>query len=485
MNHLWLPAYASILLISLGALLNQEIALMSSEYVLSILILFFTTYIANIMHASWSNKGTLNGESFFVGFFCLFHFSYYFLYSIGMAPYDNEVFYIPTLTPGAVYFCIICILLFIISYRAFPTRTSDLNQPKPSPDKAKTAEMYTLSKYLMAFAILLFWLPIISISHLAFSNYNALIAVGSLSPIGKLFPLAQYIGYCAFSLYFPLKSQTGRSFYSGKSSLMPLAFMFGYLFIGDRGGFISLTIIYVFAYSLFHKKISFKAILISIFSLLTISSFTAAARVESIFNPLSIARYYLESGKSHPIIQALTEFGASLKTVVVAMAYIPNNYDHWNGKSFLDSLMVVLPNFLGNRQSSGPDVFITEIAFGPIDSTYGRGGSIAMEAYLNFGYAGSLLFIIYGIYMKYVYMSAISKRTVFSYMLFFSTLAAFAMWMRNTSSVSFRIVIWSIVILWAISAVTKNRATHTHPRKPAEFNLKKPKTNKLKDFSDL
>src|SRR5690606_6929244 len=141
------------------------------------------------------------------------------------------------------------------------------------------------------------------------------------------------------------------------------------------------------------RKVAFFAI-----ALLVLSSVIAAGRSQSIMNPLDMLLYYMEGGSgSSSIIDALNEFGISIKTVVISIYLVPSKYDFWYGSSFIDSFLIVFPNFFSHRVSSGIGVFVTEAAFGPIDSTHGRGGSIAMEAYLNFWYFGVLLFAVYGL----------------------------------------------------------------------------------------
>ncbi len=408
----------------------------------ALVLLFLIVYGIDFFSRYKKSGILITGDLFFVVFYSLFHFSYIIPYSFGLIDADYEVLYDMKLVSKAVYFSLLCVSLFLVAYR-LPTPKSQL--PAMSFQPQDYGRLFKLSIYVLFLAIFLFWLPIAVIWKVAFSDYKALIEIGSVSPLGKLFWLSQYVGYFGVAIYFVSKAYAGRRVLEGKSTVLPFIFMGGYFFIGDRGGFISFFFIFLFCWSVYQGGPKIKNIILGFAVIAFLSRVVAATRTQSIYNPLEMLSYFFSLEGSESIWDFFHEFGSSLKTVVIALYYVPSSHGFWLGESYVNSFATVIPNFLGTREVSGAGSFITEVAFGSLEETYGRGGSIAMEAYLNFGYWGALMFIVFGAYLKATYQKFLYSKSVISSVVFLSSIGGFSMWMRNTSSVSFRIIIWSLI----------------------------------------
>jgi len=61
-------------------------------------------------------RNILSPDVIFVSMFCVFHFSYIAFYAVHLADWDDEVFWDPEKTLKAVWFCIWCLILFLIGY---------------------------------------------------------------------------------------------------------------------------------------------------------------------------------------------------------------------------------------------------------------------------------------------------------------------------------------------------------------------------------
>jgi oligosaccharide repeat unit polymerase len=392
----------------------------------------------------------------FVFIFIIFHFSYIWLYFFGISDFDNEVFYNQQKVPLAIYFCSLCIILFEISYGE---SSGYLLKNKVKNSNSVLFKIHKFSKLLLVFCVFCFWVPFFSVGLSIFQNYSDLISIGKLSYFGKLYWVGQYLAICAISLYCLSSGFLFGRFMAGHFRFLAIFYILGFLLIGDRGTFVFLAIIPAISYSIFQKRVSIKIFTFAVAFLLIISSFVAVSRTQSIFNPMDAVTNYYEKESKSPIIRALNEYGSSLKTVVIVMHLVPSLYDYWYGKSYLNSLFLVVPNLFGEKRSSenSPGSWLTETVFGPLDQTHGRGGSIAMEAYLNFGFwFGSLFFFFLGRIVKISYRSFLHYPSVINGSLYFSLMSVLVLWMRNTSSVAFRTIIWTMLITFIVQKIRFN-----------------------------
>lgn len=145
----------------------------------------------------------------------------------------------------------------------------------------------------------------------------------------------------------------------------------------------------------------------------------------------------------------LIEFGSTLKTVNIAMTLVPLIHTYWYGESYLNSLFVAVPNIIpgASRKSEGLDVWLTEMAFGDLSETHGRGGSISMEAYMNFGYAGVLVFLVVGAFLRFLYERFLEYPNFLRTVILFAAISGMSLWIRNTSTMFIRPFLWPIIIV--------------------------------------
>lgn len=409
----------------------------------ALVLVFWVLYVLDFVQRYYKFGQAITADLFFVVFFSLFHFSYIIPFWFGWIRPDYEVLYDMQAVGPAVFFSLLCVSLFMVAYR-FPIHERATKESR-AHDIDKSKKIVKLSFGVLLLALLMFWLPIATVWKAVFSDYKVLISIGKVSPLGKIFWLNQYVGYFGLSAYYVAKRMSGMNFFDSWRDLVPVFYVAGFFLIGDRGGGISFLFILLFGYSLFPRKIRFSGLLLWGLGLVFVSRVIAVTRTKSIYNPVEMIDYYFSSDAAGGFWSFFHEFGASLKTVVIGMHYVPDSFNYWYGRSYIDSLFMIVPNLFSARESSGVGVFITEVAFGSIGETHGRGGSIAMEAYLNFGLIGSLLFLIFGVYLRALYRKFLASDSLYYSVAYLASVGAFSMWMRNTSSVSFRIVAWSLI----------------------------------------
>lgn len=413
---------------------------------LFLFLLFFLFKKINNKDVDWFSI-----DSIFVVMFYLFHFGYLYLYAFGLKDYDDEVFWDSRYIYKSIHLLTICCSSFLLGFFVLSQKT---NLSKKNIEFKNINGVYFLSKILILIVFLMFWLPLLSIASIAFSDYEALISVGELSPIGKLYWIGQYLGVAALALYYLCKANLNKNFFDGFFSLIPFFYIIGYFIIGDRGGFLFYAIIPLVIYNLFYRKINIKKSLLLGLFILFFSAVIATSRVESNYNFINAVSSYQDKKENNILVESISEFGKSFKTIPIIMSYIPQQYDYWYGKSYLEAFLITFPSLFNTRTSASISAWLTETAFGK--DTYGRGGSITMESYGNFGVLGSIPFFIFlgalsgYLYKKYCYSSSLIY--AISYVALVSSLC---LWMRNSSNVVFRTVIWAILICWLFMALSR------------------------------
>lgn len=419
------------------------------SYYLFFPVVWFLSFVflkkINNMTVDWFSIDVI-----FVFMFFLIHFGYLFCYELGYVDYEEEVFWSSLhmnstilLATGAIssYLCGFSIISPKTEYNAmvFYSRYDDY--------------LWFFGKVMLFIVLAMFWLPILSILNLAISDYSSLIQVGTLSSIGKLYWLGQYLAVFAlfFIFYFSFKYKIKNSlfFYLG------LFYVVSYFLIGDRGGFLFYVVIPVVLYHYLCKQINIKKMSIYILLILFLSALVGVSRVSSTYNPIEAYKLYQEADKkNNPIVEALSEFGKSIKTVNIVVANFPERYDYLYGKSYLDSFLIVFPSVFSTRTSQGVDVWVTETFFGK--NTYGRGGSMLMESYSNFGLYGSMIFFnLLGMLSGYLYKKIKKSPSLLVMLVYVSFAAVICIWMRNTSGYVFRTMIWTVTIYYLVIAAAR------------------------------
>lgn len=407
-------------------------------------------------------RNILSPDVIFVSMFCVFHFGYITLYASHLADWDDEVFWAPEKTLKAVLFCIWCLILFLIGYELPGNRYS--RKPIDSQITPCSHLCLLAGKIFIVVTILFFWGVLFAsgIRNLL-SDYQLLIKVGGLTAWGRFFWLAHDLGvigivlYCTTSAILYRKAMSGILFFC-----LSWFYMFSILLLGDRGGFIQVAIIPIVVFHYFQRKIKFYWILgigLVLFFIMTVIGITRTLAVLDVKQIAQEYQYVQQEEQVNPITRAFLEFGSSIKTVDIAMTLVPEQHPYWYGKSYVDGLFLLIPNIIPGfirTQENSVGAWVTETAFGSLQSTHGRGGSIAMEAYLNFGFLGGAVFFVFlGYGYRVLYERVLCKPTFLRIAVFLGFTAGLVLWMRNTANVFYRPFVWTFLAAWIIYSFQK------------------------------
>ena len=312
----------------------------------------------------------------------------------------------------------------------------------------------SISKVLICIALAFFWVVILSQGIGAISELHRQLTVRGTGMRWARFFWVSYdiavvgiILYCAGSGVLYSKCMAGWLF-----RILALGYMAGVLLSGDRGGFIRFLPIPIMAFHYFQKRIKLRWLVVAALALIFVSSVIGAVRKTAIFDVTKMAEEYkyVQPAEHGAIVSALVEFGGSIKVVGIAMELVPSRHRFWYGTSYIDSLQVVLPNIIPGilREQKGIGPWITEQAFGStIHSTWGRGGSIAMEAYMNLGTVGGIIFfVLLGAFYRFVYERFLARPDFLRTVLVLAVTSSFMLWIRNTVALSIRSLAWPFLL---------------------------------------
>jgi oligosaccharide repeat unit polymerase len=416
-------------------------------------VVLFGTMLTVWAVRKWYAKGKhnwLTPDTLFMMVFSVFHFGYIIPFAFNAVKYDAEVFWQPSVVMQATYYCFSCLLVFLIGHEVggvFNSRRLGRAQ-----SMVNAGPVLLGSRILIVVSIVFFWgsLAAVGITRVL-TDYELLQVVGIESPWGRLYWSAYGIGlvgiafYCASSGLMYRKALNGPLF-----RLLVLAFIFGILMLGDRGGFMYFIVVPILAFHYFHRRIRSYEVLFGIIALFFVMNVLAITRTTVLLDLKSIAQEYSEkrNANDNPVFDTFIEFGESLKTVVIAIELVPARHHFWMGESYFRSLTIAVPNIIPGHirtANASVDTWLTETAFGSLKHTYGRGGSIAMEAYMNFGVAGGVVtFFVLGFSCRWLYERFLHAPSIENVAVLFGCMSALLVWVRNTSQDPFRTILWVV-----------------------------------------
>jgi len=308
---------------------------------------------------------------------------------------------------------------------------------------------------MIVFAAAIFWWTFLSEGlEGLMADYASLIKVGN-----RFFAVALNVGAVGIALYCASSTLIFHKPLSGLTKFVVAFYIFSVVIMGDRGGFIYLASIPFVAFHYFQRKLKISTAIILMLLVLFVMAVIGVARTFVVLDVKEMYKVYQESESRHEtnaITRSFTEFGASIKTIVIAMGIIPSESDYWKGKSYLYSTQYVIPNIIpGSTRIAGrnisPDIWLTETVFGDMNYTHGRGGSIAMEAYINFGVTGSITFFMLGWMYRKLYEKVLAQLNLFNVVFFLGAISALVYWIRNTSIMFTRTFIWSFLVAYFLN----------------------------------
>ncbi|NPV82276.1 MAG: O-antigen polysaccharide polymerase Wzy [Candidatus Aminicenantes bacterium] len=159
----------------------------------------------------------------------------------------------------------------------------------------------------------------------------------------------------------------------------------------------------------YRTKLNRKQIILFIIILFVVLTWTPAIRDYRHMTNKSIPEFLKYTtnyiGRGDKAIEAISEIGGSMYPLIMTMNLVPGEYQYRFGKSYLYSLITIIPNLgfwdihIGYREANLGDWLM-----GVLNLGYGPGYSLIAEAYINFGWFGIIFLLLLGYLYAYVFL---------------------------------------------------------------------------------
>lgn len=406
----------------------------------------------------------LSPDVMFWVMFTLFHVPFVVLYLIGLADFNDTIFYSPASANRAMCVVVLSLIGFIVGYELGAVGRS---QPAVFEPAVRMPETLMRSAGALVIVTVIAGVLVLviglgeSIGQLGYSGYRRMERyVGPEMQrliqliVGIMVPMTATL-YVIASLFHRRRVFTG---FVVPSVILAVAGFFALL--GARTEAAHMLIPLILGRHYFRKPLKLR-IGFPLFALAILAfGFIGIARGASSLAPGDLIRAYTdfrdETGVN-PFVAALAETGSSVKTVNVACTYMPSTESHWYGKSLRDAAFKIIPMPVAGLRTDlhVPGGWVTRAATGKSGyETAGWGSSIATEGYLNFGLLGAGFFLMaVGFTYRRIYDALLRRPTYLKACLMMSALAALAFWCRNESQFFFRPVLWTLLLAWLMWSV--------------------------------
>ena len=192
-------------------------------------------------------------------------------------------------------------------------------------------------------------------------------------------------------------------------SKLALALVIFYLVLvileGDRGPIVQIGIPLLLIRHYFVKKVKMRYLILFLFAALFLYTALGAVRHIVLSPEKMIEEYQYKKGAGEiSWMNPFTSLGGSFLVVNIVSHEVPSVEPYWKGASWLDGLLHIVPFLqgiltkLGYASTHGwfrwpPSTWVTTTYFGKDAS--GRAFTIAAEGYLNFGYIGVIIELMF------------------------------------------------------------------------------------------
>lgn len=381
----------------------------------SVLPSLFVYYLIVTLHVLFrvSKKrleNVLAPDILFLGMYTTFHLGYVTLYGLGLAPYISEIFIFDTAIPKALFIINIGLISFLLGYEIVGTKNPAHRHV--GQVRIPNLNMCPLGLVLMFMAVSIHLMVLVLMApQFKAHGYAALQRIdefGASFLVTLLWRYSQYLMVFGLLIYiFSSALRYGRLFNS-KLGLGLVVFYFLLIILGgDRGPLLKLGIPLLLARHYFVKKVKLPFLVLMTLGLLTL--FTAIAIVRTIvFNPAKmLEEYKYQKGTGYVTwMSPLIEMGGSFLVVDIVAQDVPSQERFWLGDSWKSALIHIVPFLQGYASRQGwvkwdPSDWVTTTYFG--EGRAGRAFTIAAEGYLNFGYPGVIVELIFmGMFIRWL-----------------------------------------------------------------------------------
>lgn len=248
-----------------------------------------------------------------------------------------------------------------------------------------------------------------------------------------------------------------------------ILFVFLYFRVGDRGPIIQLFLVIFTLFTIYVKRLSFKAFIIIVFFgmfTLTLVSY-ARTKDENLLKKENSFSDYVDRGLKKMNFTSFFDVGMDLivnnRNLYFGMDYADKNGYNY-GKNMFHYLFAPFPKIPMIMTSLFFDSTPTQLSTGYIitietlgpKATYGLGTNIIVDVYMAFGSLGVILFMFFlGYFVRYLQVKSMSSKSVFFFILYLIMISFSVYCPRAPFFEPFRFLAWSFIFVLFIRYFVK------------------------------
>ncbi len=385
----------------------------------------------------------LSPEILFLFIYTMFHLGYVTLYALGIVPYSTDVFVFETSIPKALFVTNLGLLSFLLGYEILGSR-------KRSPKVMGQMRIPGVSWCLFG----LICMAIGVAAHVlvvAYLNMRGLIALYGYSAFQNIdvhtrsffwttlhrngFQLMLF----GLAIYVVASSLRYRKLFKSKLALALVIIQFIFVALeGDRGPIMQLGVPILIVRHYFVKRIRIRYLfLITAVTLLVFTMVGPLVRGVVTMSPGKMYeefKYQQKTGYAK-WTSPFVEMGTSFLVVNITTHEVPRQEPYWKGSSWKSAVFHIVPFFEGYAIRKGwskwaPSTWITHTYYGP--ERAGRAFTVAAEGYLNFGYVGVVIeLMFFGLFFRWLTMKFSTKPSAVWGIIMLGCIGASMMVIRN------------------------------------------------------
>jgi len=376
-------------------------------------------YLITLVHVAYRFKtggkaNVLSPDILFLLFYTMYHLGYVTLYALGIVPYSSDVFVFENSIPKALFIVNLGVVSFILGYEIIGSRSSAPRAMGPIKIPDASWCTFGLIFIIIGVAAHLVVAAYLSLTGLIASyGYNAFqdidIHTGSFFWTNMhragfqlmLFGLVIYIVSSAL--------RYGKLFNSKLALVLAIVHLVFVSIEGDRGPFLMLGAPILLVRHYLVKRIRIRnlvwitAMVLFLYTMVgpLVRGFVTMKPVKMV-QELKYKRQIGEANWTSPFV----EMGSSFLVVNITSHEVPDAEAYWKGASWRAAVFHIVPFFEGFALRRGwtrwaPSVWITHTYYGSLRA--GRAFTVAAEGYLNFGYAGVIIeLMFFGLVIRWI-----------------------------------------------------------------------------------
>jgi hypothetical protein len=431
------------------SLFNDSINITLTVIVLLNVFVFFNSIKS--YYQSWVRYDTL----FIIGFLIV-HFQIPFLAAIGIDPTRPDYIWInKQVVNFATWFSTIVFLLWMLGFYLFLVNKNESKQ-------VDTLGYQLSSKYLNALTLIFTILFILLVGREFLSGaYNGTSNWGA----GATYIFLLLRIFLTLNIIYLFINNANNDKKEGNvfRLLMTNKVLFGtsaviifiFLLAGDRGAIMQIGLIYLGAYGIYMKNISFKKLIVLISIAAIVFTVMRLGRTNETLSGNIFSRGIKNVQKEDGLLDNPTnELATSVRILYRGLDVVPDKHPYLNGVTLISNLVDVIPfsssiyhDLTGiPAMYTNSTTFFTILGQGP-NYTYGEGSEIIADIYINLGFWLTLfVFVCFGYFISYitykVYFSS-SHRIIIMYLV----LLSFSLYTNRSNFLNpLKDVIWTLII---------------------------------------